>query len=304
MGDAASREASGRRKDGSVFPLELSISAFTLNDGLHFSAIARDITLRKEAEQALMRHTQALERSNKELDDFAYIASHDLKEPLRGIHNHARFLLEDNADKLDKDSTGRLDRLVYLSQRMEKLVNDLLYFSRLGRQELAIQSTDLGAVIHDIEATLEVFLEQRGARITIPKPLPTVICDKPRITELFRNLITNAVKYNDHKDRTVEIGCSEARNLPAGGISQTFYVKDNGRGIAPEFHQEIFRIFKRLQGGQEAEEDTGVGLTFVKKIVERHGGKIWLESEPGKGTTFFFTLEAPHDDAKRDTKAA
>ena len=301
----AARELTARRKDGSTFPIELSLSDFTLADGRHLSAIVRDITARKEAEDALARHTRALELSNKELDDFAYIASHDLKEPLRGIHNHSRFLLEDNEDKLDKDSVGRLHRLTSLSKRMEKLVNDLLYFSRLGRQELAVQATDLNAVVHDIEATLDVFLAERSASITIPRELPVIVCDKTRVAELFRNLITNGIKYNDKPKKIIEIGHLPRRKAPDGAHARNvFYVKDNGRGIAAEFHEEIFRIFKRLQSEQDAEEGTGVGLTFVRKIIERHNGKIWLESEPGLGTTFYFTLEAQGHDVRYDSAEA
>ncbi len=294
----AGREVRARRKDGSIFPMDLSVSSFELEDGQHFSGIIRDITDRKLAEQALKDYMSALERSNKELDDFAYIASHDLKEPLRGIHNHSRFLLEDNQEKLDDESTKKLNRLVYLSQRMERLVNDLLYFSRLGRQDLAVQPTDINEVIHDIRNTLDTFLIERKARIHTPTPLPTITCDKPRITELFRNLITNAVKYNDKPKKAVEIGFLETHASPEGVLHRhVFYVKDDGKGIAPEFHEEIFRIFKRLQSSIDAaEEGTGVGLTFVKKIVERHGGKIWLESKPGQGTVFYFTLEGvPYD---------
>lgn len=303
--ESETREFVARRKDGTLFSVELSISAFPLDGVQHFSAIIRDITKRKEAEEALRTHTQALERSNKELDDFAYIASHDLKEPLRGIHNHSRFLLEDNAEKLDQDSAGRLNRLVYLSQRMERLVNDLLYFSRLGRQELAIQQTDLGAVITDIESTLDVFLAERGAKIVMPAKLPTIVCDKPRVTELFRNLITNAIKYNDKAEKIVEIGWLPIYRNAEGKITRNVaFVRDNGRGIDREFHTEIFRIFKRLQGGKEAEEGTGVGLTFVKKIVERHGGHIWLESEKGSGTTFYFTLEASQDGHEHGSQVA
>jgi light-regulated signal transduction histidine kinase (bacteriophytochrome) len=299
------REVSARRKDGSIFPIDLSISSFVSDDGRHFSGIIRDITARKEAELALATYTHALERSNKELDDFAYIASHDLKEPLRGIHNHSRFLLEDNTDKLDEESVGRLNRLVFLSQRMERLVNDLLYFSRLGRQELAIQAADLNIVIADIESTLEHFLGERSARIVTAEKLPVVTCDKPRVTELFRNLITNAVKYNDKAEPTVEIGYLPSKSGPDGAVrKKVFFVRDNGLGIQPEFHQEIFRIFKRLQASKEPEEGTGVGLTFVKKIVERHGGEIWLESEPGKGTTFYFTLEASRHEPGFEPKAA
>ena len=221
---------------------------------------------------------------------------------MRGIHNHSRFLLEDNQDKLDAESADRLGRLVYLSQRMEKLVNDLLYFSRLGRQELAIQSTDINEVIDDIERTLELFLSERNARITVPKPMPTITCDKPRITEVFRNLITNAVKYNDKPEKIVEIGFSETCDAPGGTTAKdVFYVRDNGKGIEEEFYEQIFRIFKRLQKSDEAEEGTGVGLTFVKKIVERHGGEIWLQSTVGQGTVFYFTLKEQSHDIQKTT---
>jgi signal transduction histidine kinase len=251
---------------------------------------------------ALAHYAHALERSNKELDDFAYIASHDLKEPLRGIHNHARFLMEDNEGKLDPDSSKRVDRLIYLSQRMERLVNDLLYFSRLGRQDLAVQSTDLNAVVHDIEGTLETFLEERGAKIRMPAPLPTVRCDKTRVTELLRNLVTNGIKYNESPEKVVEIGYSPERPARDGTLARhVFWVRDNGLGIAPEFHEDVFRIFKRLQSAKDgAQEGTGVGLTFVKKIVERHGGTLWIESALGAGSVFCFTLgEDIHADDAR-----
>ncbi|MBI1211825.1 MAG: PAS domain S-box protein [Alphaproteobacteria bacterium] len=300
-----SRELHGRRKNGTIVPIELTLSPYRFDGRQKFSAIIRDITRRKEAEHELAQHTRALERSNKELDDFAYIASHDLKEPLRGIHNHSRFLLEDNGEKLDEESVGRLSRLVFLSQRMERLVNDLLYFSRLGRQELAIQPTDVVGVVTDIESTLELFLSEHNAKIVVGTELPKIVCDKTRVTELFRNLITNAVKYNDAPEKVVEVGWKAAHPTMEGATARNvFYVKDNGRGIDREFHTEIFRIFKRLQAASEKEEGTGVGLTFVKKIVERHGGRIWLESELGKGTTFYFTLEATRDERDSDAQAA
>src|SRR5258706_10862779 len=303
--ESGARELSAQRKDGTIFPIELSLNDFTLDDGQHFSAIVRDITLRKEAEEALVHYTHALERSNKELADFAYIASHDLKEPLRGIHNHSRFLLEDNEEKLDPDSVKRLTRLVQLSQRMEHLINDLLYFSRLGRQDLAIRPTDLNEVICDIEMTLEVFLAERRARIAVPQELPRITCDATRVAELFRNLITNGVKYNDAPEKIVEIGFEPEHSLPDGSLARdVFYVRDNCRGIAALFHDEIFRIFKRLQVSKDGEEEgTGVGLTFVKKIVERHGGTIWIESEVGKGSAFHFTLRGESNDDSARTAA-
>jgi len=291
-----------RHKNGRRIDISLTVSPIydLAGNNVGASKIIRDITARKQADAQLLNYTKALERSNKELDDFAYIASHDLKEPLRGLHNHARFLLEDNQDKLDAESVSRLNRLTYLSQRMERLVNDLLYFSRLGRQELAIQTTDLNEVVRDIEDTLDVFLEERHGRITIPKPLPTITCDKTRVTELLRNLITNAMKYNDNAEKIVEIGFLEEQPVTgAGMMKDVFYVKDNGRGIEEGFYDEIFRIFKRLQSNKDSlTEGTGVGLTFVKKIVERHGGRIWLASEPGKGTIFYFTLKGELYDSK------
>jgi len=282
-----------RTKDGRLIDISLSVSPILDTSGkvIGASKTARDITERKQVEMELLRYTKELERSNQELDDFAYIASHDLKEPLRGLFNHATFLLEDYAAKLDEDGVRRLNRLAHLSQRMEHLVNDLLYFSRLGRTELAIQETDLNLIVSDIEQMMEATLKEKNAHIRVPKKLPAIVCDRPRITEVFRNLITNAVKYNDKAERMVEIGYLENLETLQGTENSVFYVKDNGVGIAPEFYQEIFRIFRRLQRGTESkEEGTGVGLTFVKKIIERHKGRIWLESMSGQGTVFYFTL--------------
>jgi signal transduction histidine kinase len=250
----------------------------------------REATERKRQDAELARHVAALERSNQELDDFAYIASHDLKEPLRGLSNNAKFLRDDYADKLDQDGVNRLLRLGYLSQRMEQLVNDLLYFSRLGRQDLAIQPTDLNAVIRDIEMMSETTLTERNVTIVIPRPLPPISCDTTRITEVFRNLISNAAKYNDNEVKRIEIGRLAKLETTHGTENDVFYVRDNGIGIAAEFHEDIFRIFKRLNAEDNDKKGTGVGLTFVRKIIERHGGRIWLNSVPGEGTTFYFTI--------------
>lgn len=284
------REVSARRKDGSVFPIDLSISAFELKDGRHFSGIVRDITERKTAQAELLRYTSELERSNKELDDFAYIASHDLKEPLRGLFNNATFLREDNQGKLNAESVRRLNRIGFLSQRLEQLVDDLLYFSRLGRQEMVSQQTDLNVAIHSIEALLETTLKEQNAVIEIPRPLPSISCNKFRVMEVFRNLIINAIKYNDKPNKKIEIGCIENMQTQRGIEGQVFYVRDNGIGIEEQFYDEVFRIFKRLNEEDDSKKGTGVGLTFVRKIIHRHGGRIWVESVPGEGTTFYFTL--------------
>ncbi len=238
------------------------------------------VFMQKRAQANLTHYNEKLMRSNQELDDFAYIASHDLKEPLRGLYNHASFLHEDYADKLDAEGKRRLERLSKLCQRMERLVNDLLYFSRLGRGELAIQRTEPKSIIEEIKLMMEVTLKEKNASIII-QPMPAVVCDKPRMTEVFRNLITNAVKYNNNPLPIIEIGWNAEHGA--------FYVKDNGIGIDKEFHTEIFRIFKRLNPSEEGDTGTGVGLTFVKKIIERHKGRIWVESSLGNGATFYFT---------------
>jgi PAS domain S-box-containing protein len=291
------REATGKRKDGTTFPLDISIVPFWLDGEEHFSGTLRDMTERKSAEADLLRHTRDLERSNQELDDFAYIASHDLKEPLRGLYNQASFLLEDYAGTIGEEGERRLRRLVQLAQRMEHLVNDLLYFSRLGRGEMAMQATDPNEVVWGVCQMMEGLLAERNVRVSIPARMPVAVCDKPHITEVFRNLITNAVKYNDKPKRLVEIGFLGSASAPHGIENNVFYVKDNGIGIAPEFQREVFRIFRRLAKNDNNEEGTGVGLTFVKKIVERHMGHIWLESIPGQGTTFYFNL---HQETNRN----
>jgi signal transduction histidine kinase len=263
-------------------------------------SVASILVMRRLAEKE-SAYVSELERSNQELDDFAYIASHDLKEPLRGLFNHASFLLEDYRDKIDEDGVRRLNRLGQLCQRMEQLINDLMYFSRLGRAELAMQQTDFNDVIVEIQQMMETLLGERHARIVVPHALPRIVCDRTRVTEVFRNLITNAVKYNDKSERLVEIGFLTSVNTKERNEKDVFYVRDNGVGIDPQFHQEIFRIFKRLQApaaGHEA--GSGVGLTFVKKIVERHGGRIWLESEHGQGTTFYFHLNGKRNEPARN----
>ncbi|MDR3448939.1 MAG: ATP-binding protein [Alphaproteobacteria bacterium] len=243
----------------------------------------------EERTAALNASLEQLSKSNDELDEFAHIVSHDLKEPLRGLHNNALFLLDDYKDKLDAKGAGYLDRLVHLSDRMQNLIEDLLYFSRLGHAELAIQETDPNLVVDEIGQMMESFLKEHNARIVVPRPMPHVVCDKPRITEVFRNLITNAVKYNDKPERLVEVGFLKSMDTPQGPARDVFYVRDNGIGIDPQFHEEIFGIFKRLDAASE-DKGTGVGLTFVRRIITRHGGRVWVESAPGKGSTFYFVF--------------
>ncbi|MBD2532412.1 GAF domain-containing protein [Nostoc flagelliforme FACHB-838] len=247
-----------------------------------------------------------LQRSNAELDSFAYVASHDLKEPLRGIHNYANFLMEDYADILDDDGIAKLQTLVRLTQRMEDLINSLLHFSRLGRAELIRQPVNLNELVPQVIATLNIARPQSEVEFRIPQPLKIVQGDRAQINELFSNLISNAIKYNDKPEKWVEIGCIESgsRNwevnqmpkefLPQSSVpsTQSFYVRDNGIGIPQEHLDKIFQIFRRLHGRDDFGGGTGVGLTIARKIVERHGGRIWVESTPTQGSTFYFTLSA------------
>lgn len=300
------REVAGRRRDGAVFPMELSVSEVRSGDRRLFTGIVRDITERKKAEEQLryfaaelQERNAELTRSNQELDDFAYIASHDLKEPLRGIHNYATFLIEDYSDKLDDAGRAKLQTLQSLTQRMDSLLDSLLEFSRVGRLSFAFMDTDLEQIVGDVLESLRITIQERGVDIRIPRPLPTLLCDRIRVAEVFRNLIGNALKYNDKPDPWVEIGWvsgSDAgnRSAPETGLSHTgpvtLYVRDNGIGIRDKHFEGIFRIFRRLQGRDKYGGGTGAGLTIVKKIIERHGGRIWVESEVGVGTTFYFTL--------------
>jgi chemotaxis family two-component system sensor kinase Cph1 len=255
------------------------------------------IVLRKADE--LSKINKDLERSNAELDAFTYIASHDLKEPLRGIHNYSNFLLEDYAEILDADGIAKLKTLVLLTQRMENLIDSLLRYSRLGRTELSLQLVDLDDLVKN--QVLNVFAISQGESkvdIRIPQPLPTIRCDRILVRELFGNLISNAIKYNDKSTKWVEIGFFDPKIPSHSSIlkekqldsCQLFYVKDNGIGIRPRHQESIFRIFKRLHSRNKYGGGTGAGLTIAKKIVERHGGKIWVESTYGKGSTFYFTL--------------
>lgn len=281
------REVSARRKDGSVFPMDLAVGELFLHDRRLFVGIIRDISQRKHVETESLKLVASLKRSNQELDDFAYIASHDLKEPLRGLFNHATFLKEDYESQLEDAGIKRLDRIGVLCKRMEKLIDELLYFSRLGRQTLAYRQTDLNEVVNEVSSLLEASSELHRVRITICEPLPTVVCDSTRVKEVFHNLVTNAIKYNHRADKIIDIGCLENHQ----GEGRVFYVRDNGIGIARESYSDVFTIFKRLNPEDDAVRGSGVGLSLAQKIIERHGGKIWLDSEVGVGTTFFFTFK-------------
>ncbi len=259
------------------------------------------LVLRKAEELAQLNLD--LQRSNSELDAFTYIASHDLKEPLRGIHNYANFLLEDYTNVLNEEGTEMLQTLVRLTQRMENLLNALLHYSRLGRAELAVRPIDWKTSLANIREVFDVSQPEITFDIRVPRPLPAVEGDPVLIEEALRNLIANAVKYNDQENKWVEIGWLTSQEAAAqrseanlihwlerSPDTVVLYIKDNGIGIDQKHQEVIFQLFRRLHGRAKYGGGTGAGLTIVKKILERHGGKIWVESSFGEGSTFYFTL--------------
>jgi light-regulated signal transduction histidine kinase (bacteriophytochrome) len=241
------------------------------------------IVLRRVSE--LSEVNLELTRSNSELDSFAYIASHDLKEPLRGIHNYSTFLIEDYADILDDAGREKLETLVRLTQRMEDLINTLLHFSRLGRQELRHRPINLNILVENVTKIIRMGQVNELIEINIPQPLPVVDGDRVLLEEVFTNLISNGLKYNENSPKVIEIGCVETKINPC-----TLYIRDNGIGIREKHLDNVFKIFKRLHSRNSYGGGTGAGLTIVKKIIERHNGKIWIESIYGQGSTFYFTL--------------
>lgn len=258
--------------------------------------------LNRELEERVRERTEELERkaaelqalndelvrSNRDLDAFAYIASHDLKEPLRGIHNYSHFLLEDYQNKLDEKGVEQLETLSRLTQRMETLIDSLLHYSRVGRNSSMLREVDLNKVLDESLELLSARLKENNATVTRAAALPSALADPTCVGEVFSNLISNAIKYNNKPEKLIEVGYLE--QAEAGPTSPVYYVRDNGIGIAAKHHESIFHIFKRLHGRDQYGGGVGAGLTIVRKIVERHGGRIWLESAPGEGTTFFFTL--------------
>ncbi|MCB1556760.1 MAG: PAS domain S-box protein, partial [Alphaproteobacteria bacterium] len=280
-------------KDGNL--LDVSMTVSPLRDGedkiVGASMVVRNITERKRAEAELMKYTMQLKQSNQELDDFVYIISHDLKEPVRGLYSYSQFMAEDYADRLEIEGVDKLETLKKLSLRMEELIESLLYYSRLGRSELAFGRTDMNEVLAKTLDLMEPEMKAGNVTIQVQGPLPHVVCDSVRVGEIFRNLIVNAIKYNDSEEKNVEIGCTTDHEKYPG--REVFYVADNGIGIEEKYRETIFKMFKRLHARGAYGGGTGSGLTIVQKIVDRHGGIIWVESRKGEGSTFYFMLEKP-----------
>ncbi|MDY6833940.1 MAG: PAS domain S-box protein [Chloroflexota bacterium] len=246
--------------------------------------IARDVTQRVISQRELQRRSEALERSNRELEQFAYIASHDLQEPLRMVASYVQLLERRYKGRLDEDADEFISYAVDGANRMQRMINDLLTYSRVGTRGKAFEPTDCESVLDTALANLKLTIEENNAVIT-HDPLPTIMADSSQLIQLFQNLIANAIKFHGNKVPYVH-----ARATRNNG-EWVFSVHDNGIGIDPEYKERVFVIFQRLHTHEEY-PGTGIGLAVCKRIVERHQGRIWVESTPGEGTDFFFTVPA------------
>ncbi|MBX5490155.1 MAG: PAS domain S-box protein [Chloroflexi bacterium] len=278
-----------RRKDGSEFPVEISLSPLALDGDVLVTAIIRDITDRKRAERqlqetaaALAQQTAELTRSNAELQQFAYVASHDLQEPLRMVASYTQLLARRYRGKLDADAEEFIAFAVDGAQRMQRLINDLLAYSRVGTQGRPLEPVDCERVLERVLADLSAAIAERGALVT-HDPLPVVRADPVQLGQVFQNLLSNAIKFHGAAPPRIHISATPE------GDRWRLAVRDHGIGIPPEYAERIFVIFQRLHAQHEY-PGTGIGLAICKKIVERHGGRIWVESAPGQGATFYFTL--------------
>jgi PAS domain S-box-containing protein len=278
-------ELTARRKDGSEFPIELMLSPLDSVDGILVTAAIRDITTRKAAEAHLLQKVEELNRSNEELGQFAHIASHDLQEPLRMVASYTALLSKRYKGKLDADADQFIAFAVDGASRMHRLIQDLLAYSRVGSKGKELLATSSEDALQQALLNLRGAIEESGALVTHDR-LPSVLADEMQLIQLFQNLVGNAIKYQRPGVPQVHIGATGN-----GGRKWTFAVQDNGLGIEPQYFERIFGMFQRLHRREEF-AGTGVGLAICKKIVERHGGSISVESQPGTGSTFRFDLAA------------
>ncbi len=287
-------ELIGRRKDGNEFPLELSLASWKTERGIFFAAIIRDIserkraedeirTLNQELEQRVLQRTAQLEAANKELEAFGYSVSHDLSAPLRSIDGFSQALLEDYVDKLDAQGKDYLQRVRAASQRMAQLINDMLKLSHVTRSEMRHEIVDLSAVTRIIAAELQQLEPDRQVEFVITEGI--MANGDPRLLEvMLQNLLGNAWKFTKKQPHaTIEFGV-----MPENG-KLTYYVRDDGAGFEMAFADKMFGAFQRLHAMSEF-EGNGIGLATVKRIIQRHGGRVWAKGEVGKGATFYFAL--------------
>lgn len=266
---------------------EVRIARDDQNRPSFIHGIAMDVTATKEAEQRVRRYAEKLEQTNKELEKFAYVASHDLQEPLRSMLSYSQILEEDYGGKLDAEGHEHLQRISAAGKRMKELIQALLQFSKLGRDQLPMLPTDFNQAVAQATSNLDATIREIGATIKVD-PLPTAPAIRPYMVALFQNLIGNALKFRSAEPPQIHVWAQDKNG------DWEFSVRDNGLGLEPEYFERIFEIFQRLQT-QAQVPGTGVGLAVCKKIVDLHKGRIWVESEPGKGSIFKFTIPAIAD---------
>ncbi|MBS2007490.1 MAG: response regulator [Cyanobacteria bacterium SZAS TMP-1] len=275
-------------RDGHEFPIDIGIFRIKSDDDYMFCAFGRDITERKQLNERLERRVQErtdeLTRSNEELRQFAKIASHDLQEPLRAVQGFVNLLAENTKGKLDQDCEEFIEYILDGTARMQQLIQSVLLHSSITAEETAYASSDCNAVLEEVLANLDASIRENKAELEIDS-LPTVGVERSQLVQLFQNLISNAIKYRGTQSPRIFVGAERTVN------DWLFSVRDNGIGIDSKYADKIFDMFARLHGKTKY-QGTGMGLAICKKIVELHGGKIWVESEVGEGCIFLFTLPA------------
>jgi PAS domain S-box-containing protein len=289
-------ELTGERRDGTPFPIELMLSPLESAEGILVTVAIRDITLRKAAEAHLLVKLEELKRSNEELGQFAYVASHDLQEPLRMVASYTQLLSKRYKGKLDSDADEFISFAVDGANRMQRLIQDLLAYSRVESKGRDLLDTSSEQALQQAMRYLRGAIEDSGALVT-HDPLPHVLADEMQLTQLFQNIVGNAIKYQNPGVPKVHITA-----VKSGLDRWVFSVKDNGLGIDPQYFEKIFGMFQRLHKREEF-TGTGIGLAICKKIVERHGGSISVESQPGQGSTFRFELARAAESLEQEKTA-
>jgi PAS domain S-box-containing protein len=277
-------ETKRRKKDGTIIDVSITVSSIKEASGIitGASTIARDITYKKQVEAELRRYAEELALSNEELYVFSYAASHDLQEPLRTIQAFIHLLNEKHKKNIDPEVDEFIDSAEEGVMRMYRLITDFLMYSRVGSQSAIMETVDCNSVLNDAIENLKIAIKESKAKIK-NYTLPSINGNKVQITQVFQNLIGNAIKYKGEKKPVIEISAEKKGDL------WQFSVKDNGIGIEEWFSERIFIVFQKLHDYKKY-PGSGIGLALCKRVIEKHGGKIWFESEVGKGTTFHFTL--------------
>jgi PAS domain S-box-containing protein len=276
-------ELSAIRKSGEEFPIELGISAVKSKGKFIFIAFIIDISSRKLGEKKLLEANHNLEVTNKELEAFTYSVSHDLRAPLRAINGYSQLLVERSTD-LDEQSRTYIESIAANTKRMGQLIDDLLSLSRYSRAEVVRASVNMNDVADSVIVEMARNTDLRAATIEV-KPMPPAMADYNLVVQVYVNLLSNAIKYSSLKESPyIELGAEKIKG------ETVYYVKDNGSGFDMEFYNKLFGVFQRLHDSTEF-EGTGVGLAIVKRIISKHHGRVWAESEIDKGSTFYFTLE-------------